>query len=76
MNKNIINMSPAFMLATFFIILKLLEVITWSWWWVLSPLWIPWVIAFAFMIGILIFAAFSFIVIAIYDSLDNTNKRR
>lgn len=24
-----------------FIILKLCKVITWSWWWVLSPLWIP-----------------------------------
>ena len=24
-----------------FIILKLVEVIAWSWWWVLSPFWIP-----------------------------------
>jgi uncharacterized protein (DUF983 family) len=24
-----------------FIILKLVGVIAWSWWWVLSPLWIP-----------------------------------
>ena len=24
-----------------FIVLKLMNVITWSWWWVLSPLWIP-----------------------------------
>ena len=24
-----------------FIILKLCGVITWSWWWVMSPLWIP-----------------------------------
>lgn len=24
-----------------FISLKLLNVISWSWWWVLSPLWIP-----------------------------------
>lgn len=23
-----------------FIVLKLCEVITWSWWWVLSPIWI------------------------------------
>ena len=27
-------------LAITFIILKLCNVITWSWWWVLSPLWI------------------------------------
>jgi hypothetical protein len=24
-----------------FIVLKLTEVIAWSWWWVLAPLWIP-----------------------------------
>ena len=32
------------LLTVVFITLKLTEVITWSWWWVLSPLWIPWVI--------------------------------
>ena len=29
-----------------FIILKLCDVIDWSWWWVLSPIWINLVIAF------------------------------
>lgn len=29
------------MLAILFIGLKLTGFITWSWWWVLSPLWIP-----------------------------------
>jgi uncharacterized protein (DUF983 family) len=33
------------LLAIVFIVLKLTEVITWSWLWVLSPLWIPFVIA-------------------------------
>ncbi len=28
-------------LAIVFIVLKLLGVIKWSWWWVLSPIWIP-----------------------------------
>ena len=35
------------LLTIVFIILKLCGVITWSWWWVLSPLWISailWVI--------------------------------
>ena len=35
------------LLAIVFIILKLCGIITWSWWWVLSPLWISailWVI--------------------------------
>lgn len=28
-------------LTLIFITLKLLDVIAWSWWWVLAPLWIP-----------------------------------
>ena len=28
------------LLTIVFIVLKLCEVITWSWWWVLSPIWI------------------------------------
>ena len=28
-------------LAILFIALKLFNQITWSWWWVLSPLWLP-----------------------------------
>jgi len=32
------NVSSVALLA--FIVLKLAEVIDWSWWWVLSPLWI------------------------------------
>lgn len=29
-----------------FIILKLTKVIDWSWWWVVSPLWISYILAF------------------------------
>lgn len=29
------------LLAILFIALKLTKYINWSWWWVLSPLWIP-----------------------------------
>ena len=29
------------LLAIAFIVLKLCGVISWSWWWVLAPLWIP-----------------------------------
>jgi len=29
------------LLAILFIALKLLDKINWSWWWVLSPIWIP-----------------------------------
>ena len=41
------------LLAVVFIALKLLEVITWSWWWVLAPIWIP----VAITIGILALTA-------------------
>lgn len=29
------------LLTIVFITLKLTHVVTWSWWWVLSPIWIP-----------------------------------
>lgn len=29
------------LLTIAFIVLKLTKVITWSWWWVFAPLWIP-----------------------------------
>ena len=38
-----------------FLILKLTNVIDWSWWWVTSPLWIPITIAIVIFIFIVIF---------------------
>ena len=38
-------------LALIFITLKLLGHITWSWWWVLSPLWIPTVLLATIILG-------------------------
>ncbi len=35
-----------------FLILKLTNYISWSWWWVMSPIWIPASIAFFFLIVI------------------------
>ena len=29
-------------LTIVFVVLKLCDVITWSWWWVFSPIWITW----------------------------------
>lgn len=43
------------LLAILFIALKLLGKITWSWLWVLSPIWIPAAIALIICIIILIF---------------------
>jgi hypothetical protein len=34
-----------------FVVLKLCGVITWSWWWVLAPVWIPLSVAFIIFVG-------------------------
>lgn len=39
------------LLCIVFIVLKLTKVIAWSWWWVLSPIWIPFGIAIVALIG-------------------------
>ena len=39
-----------------FIVLKLTHNIDWSWWWVLSPFWLPWsVIIIIFLVVVLLF---------------------
>ena len=40
------------LLTIVFIVLKLCKVITWSWWWVLSPVWITAIIVIALIIFI------------------------
>jgi len=42
------------LLAILFIGLKLGKIISWSWWWVLSPLWIPLAIAIPLLLIFLI----------------------
>jgi len=44
MNNNTTNNGTPFftVLLLIFTTLKLIESITWSWWWILSPAWIPW----------------------------------
>lgn len=41
-------------LGLIFIVLKLLDVITWSWLWVLSPFWIPFVIGIVVILSIIL----------------------
>ncbi len=38
------------LLAIVFITLRLCKVITWSWWWVLAPIWIPLAVVIALCI--------------------------
>lgn len=42
------------LLTVAFIVLKLTKVITWSWWWVLSPIWIGLGLVLLFLIIVLL----------------------
>ncbi len=44
------------LLTIVFITLKLTGFITWSWWWVLSPLWIGWALLILIVVIMLIIA--------------------
>lgn len=44
------------LLGVTFIVLKLTHVIDWSWWWVLAPFWIGFVVWVVFMVIFLLFA--------------------
>jgi len=44
------------LLTIVFITLKLIGYISWSWWWVLSPIWISIALVLIILLGMLIFA--------------------
>lgn len=48
-----VGMTPCSLLGLIFIVLKLTGTITWSWWWILAPFWIPLLVCLIFT-GILI----------------------
>ena len=41
------------LLTIVFVVLKLTGTIDWSWWWVLSPLWISWALALVIFLVVL-----------------------
>lgn len=47
----IVGTGPLDLVTIVFIVLKLCKVIDWSWWWVFSPIWIPF--AIIIVIGLL-----------------------
>lgn len=55
-NASTIGLGLCDVLAVVFIVLKLIGVIDWNWWWVLSPVWIP-----------VIIVVIAYIVISIVD---------
>lgn len=56
------------LLTIVFITLKLTHFISWSWWWVLSPLWIPLVIVLAIIL-------IALLVIVIKSIIDSYNRK-
>lgn len=56
-NSNVPNRGLSFssILFLIFLVLKLTNVIDWSWWWVTSPLWIPIIIFFVVVSGVYAF---------------------
>ena len=52
-NRISINLAYPSLLTTVFVVLKLCEVIDWSWWWVLTPLWVSIVLV---ILGVLLYA--------------------
>jgi len=44
--------SIAMVLFIVLLTLKLAQAVTWSWWIVTSPLWIPWLIFILFLVGL------------------------
>lgn len=56
MDTKYVGLGVCDVLGIVFIVLKLIGVISWSWWWVLAPFWIP--------LAIVILCA---IIIAIFD---------
>ena len=47
------------LLCIVFIVLKLTNVIAWSWWWVLAPIWAPLVIGLLVVVFIILYKAIS-----------------
>lgn len=55
MDTKYVGLGVCDVLGIVFIVLKLIGVITWSWWWVLAPFWIPFVLIILCAIIIAIF---------------------
>lgn len=62
---------PGFASILFFIflILKLCSVITWSWWWVTAPLWIPFALAAGIIVVSLLAALLIVVVTFVLDRI-------
>ena len=48
------GVSASFLLFLTFLVLKLTGVISWSWWWVFAPIWVPYLLIVLVMIAIIV----------------------
>ena len=55
-----------------FLVLKLCNVIDWSWWWVTAPLWIPFAIGVVILLIIVIVALIGTLI----DNIKHKRRRR
>lgn len=55
-NNSLINIDSIDLITIVFVVLKLTEVIDWSWWWVLSPILISFALVIIALIIVLIIA--------------------
>ena len=63
------------LLTVLFVGLKLASIIAWPWIWVLSPLWIPSVIAVFGLIGALVFAGLVALSIVVSEKVSKKKKK-
>ena len=54
-----------------FLVLKLTGNIAWSWWWVTSPLWIPFVIFFGVILGLIVFTCIMWFLVSLFKFIFN-----
>lgn len=54
-NNGSSGLGPASILTIVFVVLKAVRVIDWSWWWVLSPLWIDLIVGILLIVGLIIY---------------------
>lgn len=69
-DTSVVSIGFGGLLTLIFITLKLCGVIAWSWWWVLSPLWIPLAIAGIIVLVCVVAATVSTIIDNIREKKD------
>ena len=60
--------SSSFLLFLVFLVLKLTNVINWSWWWITAPLWVPIALLFSIVLVFYILIGISYIIDTIKDN--------